>query len=50
MKKLIKKIVSRWKMEWELYFLVDSVNFQNMSKRSQDRLIKEIKRKYGRSS
>jgi hypothetical protein len=43
---MIKKLINRWKMEWELYFLVDSVKFMNSSEEEQDRLILQVKNKY----
>jgi hypothetical protein len=43
---MIKKLINRWKMEWEVYFLVDSVKFMNSSEEEQDRLIQQVRNKY----
>jgi len=43
---MIKKLINWLKMEWELYSLMDSVEFLNMSQRGQDKLIKQVKVKY----
>jgi hypothetical protein len=43
---MIKKLINWIKMEWEVYQLMDSVDFLNMSKRGQDKLIKQVKDKY----
>lgn len=43
---MIKRLINRWKMEWELYFLVDSVKFMNSSEEEQDRLIQQVRSKY----
>jgi hypothetical protein len=44
---MIKKLINWLKMEWELYALMDSVEFLNISKKEQDKLINQIKNKYG---
>ena len=47
---MIKKLINRCKMEWELFQLVDSVAFNNMPLCKQEESIKQIKTKYGYNS
>ena len=44
---MLKKIINRCKMEWELFQLLESVAFLNMPKWKQEAVIKQVKAKYG---
>jgi hypothetical protein len=44
---MLKKIINRCKMEWELFQLLESVAFLNMPQWKQEESIKQVKAKYG---
>jgi len=44
---MLKKIINRCKMEWELFQLLESVAFLNMPQWKQEAVIKQVKAKYG---
>ena len=44
---MLKRIINRCKMEWELFQLLESIAFLNMPLWKQEKAIKQVKAKYG---
>ena len=44
---MLKRIINRCKMEWELFQLLESIAFLNMPLWKQEQAIKQVKAKYG---
>lgn len=42
----MKRIINWWKMEWEIFCFVDSVEAMNLSKFEVEKQIETIKKKY----